>query len=174
MADPGAVSDEKRLKEKPQAIEALFAGATTPGERDAAGAARQRIIQRIAQLVAETPIESQFTSLNTWGLRLLLALTKRYGLKPYRYKRQRRTTLVVRASEPFLRDVFIPEFERMTEVLFEHLDEVAKRVIAEVLETEPPPPPEEKQWSLLSGSNLRSLAAALSPTSPARCEARAK
>lgn len=37
----------------------------------------------------------------------------------------------------------------MAKLLFEHLDEVAKRVIAEVLDSEPAPPPEEPQLSLL-------------------------
>ena len=143
------MSDETRLKEKLRAIEALYAGATTPGERDAAGAARQRIRERMAQLAAETPVEWQFSSLTNWEIRLLHALAKRYGLKVYRYKRQRKSTLLVKAPEPFLRDVFGPEFDRMCKTLFEHLDEVAKRVIEEVLEGEPP---EEPQLSLLDGT----------------------
>ena len=143
------MTEEKRLKEKLRAIEALFAGATTPGEQDAAGAARQRIIERIKKLAAETPIEWQYTSLNAWERRLLMSLAKRYGLKPYRYKGQRRTTLLVKAPRPFLDETFCPEFDRMAETLNEHLDAVAQRVIAEVLDTEPPPPPVEKQLSLL-------------------------
>jgi len=131
---------EARLKEKLRAIEALFAGATTPGERDAAGRARERITERIAQLIAETPVEWQFT-----GLNVLISLAKRYGLKAFRYKRQRRTTLMVKAPEPFLRDVFGPEFERMAEALHEHLAEVAERAIAEVLESEPPAPEAPRQ-----------------------------
>ena len=128
---------EARLKEKLRAIEALFAGGATEGERDAAGRARDRIAERIAQLVAETPVEWQFTSLNVWERRLLVSLAKRYGLKAYRYKGQRRTTLIVKAPGPFLRDVFSPEFQRMGETLHEHLAEVAERVIAEVLESKP-------------------------------------
>ena len=112
---------------------------------DAAGRARQRIIERIAQLTAEAPVEWQFTSLNVWERRLLIALAKRYGLNPYRYKRQRRTTLMVKAPEPFLKDVFGPEFERMAESLHEHLAEVAERVIAEVLESPPPTQEEPRQ-----------------------------
>lgn len=146
MADPELVSDETRLKEKLRAIEALYAGATTSGERDAAGAARQRIQRRIEELAAETPVEWQFSSLSNWEQRLLHALAKRYDLEVYRYKRQRRSTLLVKAPEPFLRDVFSPEFNRMCKTLFEHLDEVATRVIAEVLESEPA---QEPQLSLL-------------------------
>lgn len=144
------MSDEARLKDKLRAIEALFAGATTPGERGAAGAARQRIIQRIAQVAVETPVEWQFTSLNPWDRRLLMALAKRYGLEPYRYRRQRRTTLLVKAPEPFLREVFLPEYHRMRDTLYEHLTDVANRVISEVLESDSLEPDERAQLSLLN------------------------
>lgn len=42
MSDSGS-SDEARLLEKLRAIESLFAGASTPGERVAAAEARKRI-----------------------------------------------------------------------------------------------------------------------------------
>jgi hypothetical protein len=43
------MTDEPRLIEKLQRIEALFAGATTPGERVAAGLARDRILTRLRE-----------------------------------------------------------------------------------------------------------------------------
>ena len=143
------MSDEDRLREKLRAIEALFAGATTDGERDAAGAARQRIVDRIEREHAERIVVWRFTGLDTWQQRLLRALSARYGLRPFRYARERRTTVNVRAPEAFLRDVFTPEFERMSETLHAHLEGVAARVIAEVLETEVPTP-EVEELALLS------------------------
>jgi len=101
------MSDEERLKQKLRAIEALFAGATTAGERYAAERARERISSRLQELRGDAQVEWQF-SLTPWSRRLLIALAKRYGLQPYRYRRQRRTTLVVRASERFLREGFLP------------------------------------------------------------------
>ena len=126
------MDDEARLKAKLQAIEALFAGATTPGERDAAERARQRIAARLGELSQGDEVEWQF-SLTPWSLRLLVALARRYGLKPYRYKRQRYTTRVIRASERFLRETFLPEYDRMVEALYEHLDAVTERVVADAL-----------------------------------------
>lgn len=149
ILDPNVVSDEARLKEKLRAIEALFAGATTPGERGAAGAARDRIRERIEALKEVTPIEVDVTRLDRWNHRLFQALAKRYGVKTYRYKGQRRSTIVVRAPEPFLKEVLFPEFDRMSQTLDEHLDAVARRVIAEVLESDPPTPEEPPQLSLL-------------------------
>jgi hypothetical protein len=125
--------DEERLKQKLRAIEALFAGATTPGERDAADRARQRIAALLVQRQGDRVIEWQFT-VNPWSKRLLVALARRYGLEPYRYRGQRHTTLVVQASERFLKKTFGPEFDRMCETLYEHLTEVTERVVSEVLD----------------------------------------
>lgn len=120
--------DEERLKEKLRAIEALFAGATTEGEREAAGHARQRVAARLAELKAERPIEWQF-SLDPWSRKLLMALARRYGLTPYRYRRQRYSTLIIQASERFLKETFLPEYGAMAETLRQHLTEVAERVV---------------------------------------------
>lgn len=130
------MNDEDRLKGKLHAIEALFAGATTAGERVAAERARQRIMARLAELrVLNDEVEWQF-SLTPWSRRLLLALARRYGIKPYRYRRQRRTTLVIRASERFLQETFLPQYDQMVDTLYEHLDAVTERVLAEVLDSD--------------------------------------
>ncbi|MFC1612159.1 hypothetical protein ACFL6C_14440, partial [Myxococcota bacterium] len=125
------MSDEERLKEKLRAIRALYAGATTPGERVAAGLAKERVEAKLAEVRGAGEIEMQF-SLTRWSRHLLLALAKPYGLKPYRYKRQHKTTLVIRASERFLNETFVPQFDQMLDTLEDHLDEVTKRVVAEV------------------------------------------
>jgi hypothetical protein len=124
--------DEAGLKEKLRAIEALFSGAATEGERDAAERARQRIMTRLREMVAERQVEWQF-SLDRWSYDLLVALARRYGLEPYRYRRQRYSTLIVKASERFLKETFLPEYDAMSKTLHEHLTAVTKRVVAEVL-----------------------------------------
>src|SRR5262249_29407347 len=48
-------------------------------------------------------------------------------LKPYRYHRQRYSTLIIRAPERFLRETFLPEYDRMVEVLGNHLAELTQR-----------------------------------------------
>lgn len=129
------MTDEANLRAKLRAIEALYAGATTPGERDAAGRARERIAARLAELRSSDEVEWQF-SLTPWSRRLLLALARRYGLEPYRYRRQRHTTLIVRASERFLKTTFLPQFDKMSDTLYEHLDAVTERVLADVLNSD--------------------------------------
>lgn len=127
------MQDEARLLEKLRAIEALFAGATTAGERGAADQARQRIRARIEELRSEQVVEWQF-SLDPWSQRLFVALARRYGLSPYRYQRQRYSTLMIRGPERFLRDTFVPEYQEMANTLHAHLTAVTERVVAEALD----------------------------------------
>lgn len=128
--------DEARLLEKLRALEALFAGASTAGERDAAGYARDRIRERLSEQSAREPeIEYQYSLTNAWSAKLFTALVRRYGLRPYRYPRQRQTTVMVRGPERFLKKTLWPHFVRVDEALQMHLDEVAAHVIARAMET---------------------------------------
>lgn len=91
-AHPGRWADatspmvtEQEIREKLRKIEALFAGAATPGERDAAEAARERIQQRLRDYErTQRPEEWRFSLENPWSRKLFIALARRYGLSPYR------------------------------------------------------------------------------------------
>jgi hypothetical protein len=143
--------DEATLIEKLRAIEALYAGATSPGEREAAANARDRILARLAEIArADLPVEFRLTVSDPWSKRLLTALLRRYGIEPYRYRRQRRTTVMVRAPRRFIEEILWPEFEALSATLRTYLDEMTNRVIAEAVHAdvseaaevdEPPPLP---------------------------------
>jgi hypothetical protein len=143
--------DEATLIEKLRAIEALHAGATSPGEREAAANARDRILARLAEIArADLPVEFRLTVSDLWSKRLLTALLRRYGIEPYRYRRQRRTTVMVRAPRRFIEEILWPEFEALSGTLRTYLDEMTNRVIAEAVHAdvseaaevdEPPPLP---------------------------------
>ena len=91
---------EAQLRERLRKIEALFAGAGSPGERTAAEAALERVRSRLSDLERRDPaIEMQFSIPDQWSRRLFLALCRRYGLTPYRYYRQRLTTVLI-GKEP--------------------------------------------------------------------------
>jgi hypothetical protein len=124
------VSDESQLREKLRKIEALFAGAGTPGERSAAEAARERVRRRLAALEpSDPPIEMQFSLRDQWPRRLFLALCRRYGLKPFRRYRQHRTTVMLRAPAGFVNLVLWPEFQQLNAALKHYLDEITDRII---------------------------------------------
>jgi hypothetical protein len=128
---PNAVMDEARLLEKLRAIEALFAGATSDGERVAADEARKRIQLRLKAIEeADPPIEYKFTVADGWSAKLFMALCRRYSIQPYRYPGQRRTTLMAKVSKRFVSETLWPEYEELSNVLHRHLDEVTGRIIA--------------------------------------------
>lgn len=134
---PAMNADEAHLIQKLAAIEALFAGATTPGEQSAAASARGRIQQRLEALRAEDPpLEYRFTVADDYGRRVLLALLRRYGLRPYRYPRQRRQTILTRVPVRFVEETLWPEFQQLMGELRRHLDAVTTRVIAAAVHTD--------------------------------------
>jgi hypothetical protein len=126
------MSTESQLREKLRKIEALFAGAGTTGERLAAEAALERVRERLAELGRQDPsIEMQFSMPDQWSRHLFLALCRRYGMRPYRYYRQRRNTVMVRAPKRFLDQVLWPEFSELDQALQAYLHQVTLRVIRE-------------------------------------------
>ena len=126
------MSNESQLRDKLRKIEALFAGAGTSGERLAAEAALERVRARLTELrQQDPPAELQISLSDQWSRRLFLALCRRYGLEPYRYHRQRRTTLMVRAPRRFFDQVLWPEFSELDRALQAYLHEVTLRVIRE-------------------------------------------
>jgi len=128
------VMDEAKLIEKLKLIEALFAGATTPGERVAADAARQRILERLKSVeVVDPAIEYKFTLGDLWARRVFVALLRRYDLKPYRYRGQRYTTVMVKVSKRFVDETLWPQYQQVSETLRAYLSEVTDRVVSEVL-----------------------------------------
>lgn len=131
---------EQELLEKLRKIERLFAGATTPGEKEAAADAMRRIQDRLRDLThregGRPPGEYRFTLVDGWSKKLFLALLRRYGLRPYRYARQRRNTVMVRAPKSFVDDTLWPEFIQLSEVLKEYLAQVTDRVIAQAIHSD--------------------------------------
>lgn len=126
--------DEAKLREKLSRIEALFAGATTDGERVAAGEARRRIQERLKVVERlDPPVEYRFALRDVWSKRLFIALVRRYDLKPFRYRGQRRTTVMVKAPKPFVLETLWPEFQQLEGTLRSYLDDVTNRIIAEVI-----------------------------------------
>ncbi|MDR3670007.1 MAG: hypothetical protein P4L36_04140 [Holophaga sp.] len=135
------MTTEQELKEKLRKIEALFAGASTRGEQMAALAARERIREKIKSLEAqEQPEEMKFTLGDGWHLRLFLALCRRYGLKPYRRRGQRHTTVMLVVVPSFVDDILWPEYTQLAEALRDYLDEATERIIREEVFKDPDDP----------------------------------
>jgi hypothetical protein len=126
------MTTEQELRQKLRKISALFEGATTSGEQDAAAAAIDRVRKAlVAAERVEPSVETEFKPLDRWHRRLFTALCRRYGLKPYRYPRQRYSTVVLRAPKSFINNTLWPEFLEIKSALDEYLNEATERIIRE-------------------------------------------
>ena len=85
--------DDRQLRERLAKIKALFDGATTVGERQAAQAALDRTQKRLDQVAPAPLVEYRFSLADTWSLRLFLALCRSKGVQAYRYPRMRRLSV---------------------------------------------------------------------------------
>jgi len=124
--------NEDELIQKLGRIEALFAGAKTEGEKNAAVNALDRIQKKLSDLqLDDPPVEYKFSMTNQWSKKLFIALLRRYGLKPYRYRRQRHTTVMVKISKSFVDETLWPEFTELDKTLSSYLESITSRIISE-------------------------------------------
>src|SRR5713226_2046333 len=129
IAGPSA---EARLREKLRKIEALFGGAATAGEKAAADAAADRIRARLGNAAGrEAPEEIRFSIPDSWSRQLFIALCRRYGISPFRYRRMHRQTVIVKAPRSFVDQVLWPEFRELSGALSTYLAEITEKLIRE-------------------------------------------
>ncbi|MFY9972289.1 MAG: hypothetical protein WBQ45_04600 [Roseiarcus sp.] len=127
-----AIEDE--LRERLRKVEALFSGGATAGERDAAGAAAERLRAKLREAArADPPVELKFTMPDLWSTRLFIALCRRYGFNPFRYTRQRSTTIMVKAPRRLFEEVVWRQFNAVHADLWAYLDRTTERLIRETI-----------------------------------------
>ncbi len=126
--------DEARLIDKLRLIEALYSGATTEGEKVAAERARGRILERLKHWEREDPpVEHRFSMADMWARKVFVAMLRRYGIRPYRYKRQRYTTVMAKVPRRFVDETLWPEFKEISSTLRSYLSDVTDRVVQQVI-----------------------------------------
>lgn len=126
--------DEARLIDKLRSIEALFAGATTAGEKVAAERARGRILERLKLWEKEDPpAEYRFSMTDMWSRKVFVALLRRYDIRPYRWSGQRHTTVMATVSKRFVDETLWPEFQAISDTLRIYLSDVTDRVVHQVI-----------------------------------------
>jgi hypothetical protein len=127
-----AIEDD--LRERLRKIEALFFGAATAGERDAAGAAAERLRAKLDEVAGrDPPVELKFSMPDLWSVRVFIALCRRYGFRPFRYVRQRTTTVTVKAPAQPFDDLVWREFRELHADLTAYLGETTERLIRETI-----------------------------------------
>jgi hypothetical protein len=127
-------SEEERLVSKLRKIEVLFARPATQGEKVAAESALERIRERLRLIEkAEPALEYRFTLHDSWSKSLFIALLRRYGISPFRYRGQRHTTVMAKVTRTFVNETLWPEFQELNSTLRAHLQSVTERVVHQAI-----------------------------------------
>ena len=125
------------IREKLAKLEALFARGATAGERAAAGAARDHLQAKLASASASEPeTELQYTLPDIWSVRIFVALCRKHGVKPYRYPRQRRTTVMVRVRQAEFERLVAEEFRTLHRELTRYFNETVDHLIADAMNSD--------------------------------------
>ncbi len=126
------MNNEQQIIEKLKRIGALFEGTNIEGEKNAAELAMQRLMKKLDQIKRDDPpIEYKFCFDDMWSRKLFVALLRRYEIKPYRYHRQKYTTVMAKVSETFVNEILWKEYQELNEVLRSYIEEVTDKVISE-------------------------------------------
>lgn len=123
----------ENLLEKIKKIEALIQGASTDGEKSAAISAKERILDKHQYLeIHKDPKEYSLRTEGQWNKKLLLAICRKYGVNPYRYKRQKYTTVMVNINEEFLNKVLWKEYTDYGDQLNRLVEEITDDLISKI------------------------------------------
>lgn len=127
--------DEETLRQKLAKVEELFRRAGSPGERAAAEAAISRLHARLdtASRDQEPEVELKFSLPDRWSMRLFIAICRKHGVRPYRYARQRRTTIMARARPGDFKRVIWPEFCQLHDELEHYFEDVSDQLITRAM-----------------------------------------
>lgn len=116
------------LSEKISKIQALIERASSEGERQAAILAKERILKRQEQ----EPVEYCLRLRDPWQKTLFLTLCKKYGLSPYRHKKQNHNTAMVRASPNLMDELLLPELRKYRDMLQDLVNEILDNLLAKI------------------------------------------
>ena len=118
----------EELIEKIRKVEALFSGTNSPGEKQAAQSALERL-QAQLHTAPEPPTEWKFKIDDPWKRQLFVALCRRNHLYPYRISRQRAGTVMVRTTRSMVDQILWPQFLQLSKLLHSYLDEATNDII---------------------------------------------
>lgn len=133
------MTGENDIRDKLAKLEALFARGATAGERAAAGAARDRLQARLGLDLngrEEPESEMQYSLPDVWSVRIFVALCRKHGIRPYRYPRQRRTTVMVRVRRSRFEQTVSEEFRILHWELTAYFNETVDHLIADAMKSD--------------------------------------
>ena|SRR3990172_6257816 len=113
-------------------VEALIEHAGTDGERQSAILAKERLLKHKSKEETEYTIHTP----DGWHKKLFNALCHKHNLEPYRYHRQKYTTVMVRVSKNYLDETLWPEYLKLSDILQKLVDDITLEVISKIHKNE--------------------------------------
>ena len=122
----------EELLEKIRKIEALIEGAKTEGEKNAAISAKNRLNKRRLEEHKSEKKEYTLYTQDNWHKKLLLAICRKHGIQPYRYRRQKHTTVMIKIDDNFLHNVLWKEYLEYSNHLEILVSEITNNLIRKI------------------------------------------
>jgi hypothetical protein len=126
--------DDATALDRMRTLEARFLALPAGADLTAVRAGVERLRAQLAETRSRERDEVFTTSIpDPCARAVFLALCRRYGLTPHRHARQRRATVVVAAPPSFYEGVLWPEFQALSDLLYESFLSLTTRTLHEVL-----------------------------------------
>ena len=123
----------QNILERIKKVEALIAWATSKWEKNAAEATKKRILEKYPQIeILKDITEIKITSLEKSDKKLLKAISRKYWLEPYRYYRQKYSTLIINCNVWFFDEILWPEYIRNRDILDNLVDDITWDIISKI------------------------------------------
>jgi len=123
------------ILERIKKVEALIVWAKSEWEKNAAEAAKKRILEKYPEIDnANKKVEFTISTSGSWHKKLFHALCRKYWIKPYRYYRQKYTTVMIMVNENFLNEVLWVEYEKYVKILEELVWGITDDIINQIHE----------------------------------------
>ena len=106
------------ILERIKKVEALISWAKSEWEKQAAMFAKERILKKYPEIEnTQNKKEYKIYTQDSWHKKLFSAICRKYWIKPYRYYRQKYTTVNININEDFLNEVLWKEYLEYSEIL---------------------------------------------------------
>lgn len=83
--------------------------------------------------IDEEIIEMKFSLRDIYNKKLFIALARKHGYKPYRYPKQKHTTVILKGKRSFLDKVLWPQYVSLSQDLGFFLEQVTNELVRKLL-----------------------------------------
>ena len=136
MKEISNMKSNEDILEKIRKIERLIDGAKSDGEKAAAIEAKRRLDDKKYEEISDDLIEYRISTEDMWHKKLFMALCRKHNCKPYRYYRQKHTTVMVKISKSYLDNVLWKEYLEYSKQLTSLIHEITGEIISKIYKYE--------------------------------------